>query len=400
DLSFIEKALGILQAKEYYEKKLDKSLSSRELSSELENDGYIISHVLITKMERCVLYLYPYIPDVLFLGLGKHQIDKLLSIRSNAEDVWANYQFDTEIKFDSLWSNSLIKFNDVTPFQVKEFQSELITAMVEALDNKVSFEALYLDIDLDEQKFKKIAAKQQEIEGLVEKTVEQINARQEQQTAKSEPVIKNENQAVATPTTKNIIDDAIDDNESDDEQNNAITDLSQLDSPLLDNQDNQTEDYLSQIAHNFGLTPGMSIQEQREQRAEANGLTFACEGRQPVEDIWLIHPARQYRSEAYSLALDIAESVGIEHLVEHVVKQPVDYTYTMKPANNELSPSALTLYSFLSMLQTLQTAEHKDENSCVLDSNFLFELDDITLVKLFRLIRVSRHIHQQGGKND
>ncbi|HGO5809436.1 chromosome partitioning protein ParB [Mannheimia haemolytica] len=397
DLSFIEKALGILQAKEYYEKKLDKSLSSRELSSELENDGYIISHVLITKMERCVLYLYPYIPDVLFLGLGKHQIDKLLSIRSNAEDVWANYQFDTEIKFDSLWSNSLIKFNDVTPFQVKEFQSELITAMVEALDNKVSFEALYLDIDLDEQKFKKIAAKQQEIEGLVEKTVEQINARQEQQTAKSEPVIKNENQAVATPTTKNIIDDVIDDNESDDEQNNAITDLSQLDSPLLDNQDNQTEDYLSQIAHNFGLTPGMSIQEQREQRAEANGLTFACEGRQPVEDIWLIHPARQYRSEAYSLALDIAESVGIEHLVEHVVKQPVDYTYTMKPANNELSPSALTLYSFLSMLQT---AEHKDENSCVLDSNFLFELDDITLVKLFRLIRVSRHIHQQGGKND
>lgn len=78
------------------------------------------------------------------------------------------------------------------------------------------------------------------------------------------------------------------------------------------------------------------------------------------------------------------------------MKQPVDYTYTMKPANNELSPSALTLYSFLSMLQT---AEHKDENSCVLDSNFLFELDDITLVKLFRLIR-SRHIHQQGGEND
>ncbi|GAB1670731.1 ParB family protein [Mannheimia haemolytica] len=397
DLSFIEKALGILQAKEYYEKKLDKSLSSRELSSELENDGYIISHVLITKMERCVLYLYPYIPDVLFLGLGKHQIDKLLSIRSNAEDVWANYQFDTEIKFDSLWSNSLIKFNDVTLFQVKEFQSELITAMVEALDNKVSFEALYLDIDLDEQKFKKIAAKQQEIEGLVEKTVEQINARQEQQTAKSEPVIKNENQAVATPTTKNIIDDAIDDNESDDEQNNAITDLSQLDSPLLDNQDTQTEDYLSQIAHNFGLTPGMSIQEQREQRAEANGLTFACEGRQPVEDIWLIHPARQYRSEAYSLALDIAECVGIEELVEHVVKQPVDYTYQMRTVNTALSPSAQIIYKLLAMLQT---AERNDELNCTLDSHFLYELDDITLVKLFRLIRVSRHIHQQGGEND
>ncbi|WP_289365388.1 ParB family protein [Mannheimia haemolytica] len=397
DLSFIEKALGILQAKEYYEKKLDKSLSARELSSELENDGYIISFSLITKMERCVLYLYPYIPDVLFKGLGHTQIDKLLAIRGNAEEVWANYQFETDIIFDSLWSDNLSKFNEATPFQTKEFQSELISGMVDALDGKISFEALYLDIDLDEQKFKKMAAKQQEIDSLVEKTVEQISARQEQQAAKSEPVIKNENKAVATPTAQHIIDEVIDDNESDDEQNNVITDLSQLGSPLLDNQDNQTEDYISQIAHNFGLTPGMSIQEQREQRAEANGLTFACEGRQPVEDIWLIHPARQYRSEAYSLALDIAENVGIDHLVEHIVKQPVDYTYAMKPADTELSPSALTLYSLLSMLQT---AEHKDENSCVLDSKFLFELDDITLVKIFRLIRVSRHIHQQGGEND
>ncbi|QQF85520.1 ParB N-terminal domain-containing protein [Histophilus somni] len=397
DLSFIEKALGILQAKEYYEKKLDKSLSARELSSELENDGYIISHALILKMERCVNYLYPHIPEVLFSGLGHTQIDKLLAIRNNAEEVWAAHQFDTDVTFESLWSENLSKFNEATPFQAKEFQSELITAMGEALEGKVSFETLYLDIDLDEQKFKKMAAKQQEIDSLVEKTVEQISARQEQQAAKSEPVIKNENKAVATPTAQHIIDEVIDDNESDDEQNNVITDLSQLGSPLLDNQDNQTEDYISQIAHNFGLTPGMSIQEQREQRAEANGLTFACEGRQPVEDIWLIHPARQYRSEAYSLALDIAESVGIIHLVEHIVKQPVDYTYAMKPANNELSPSALTLYSLLSMLQT---AEHKDENSCVLDSKFLFELDDLTLVKIFRLIRVSRYIHQQGEEND
>lgn len=309
DLSFIEKALGILQAKEYYEKKLGKSLSSRELSSELENDGYIISHALILKMERCVNYLYPHIPEVLFSGLGHTQIDKLLAIRNNAEEVWAAHQFDTDVTFESLWSENLSKFNEATPFQAKEFQSELITAMVEALEGKVSFETLYLDIDLDEQKFKKIAAKQQEIDNLVEKTVDQINTRQEQQTAKSEPLIKNENKAVTPQKAQHIIDEVIDDNESDDEQNNAITDLSQLGSSLLDNQDNQ-EDYLSQIAHNFGLTPGMSIQEQREQRAEANGLTFACEGRQPVEDIWLIHPARQYRSEAYSLALDIAESMG------------------------------------------------------------------------------------------
>lgn len=120
-------------------------------------------------MERCVLYLYPYIPDVLFKGLGHTQIDKLLAIRGNAEEVWANYQFETDIIFDSLWSDNLSKFNEATPFQTKEFQSELISGMVDALDGKISFEALYLDIDLDEQKFKKMAAKQQEIDSLVEK---------------------------------------------------------------------------------------------------------------------------------------------------------------------------------------------------------------------------------------
>lgn len=151
DLTFIEKALGIQQAKEYYEKKLGKNLSSRELSTELENDGYIISHALVTKMERCISYLYPFIPDVLFNGLGHSPIDKLLAIRNNAVAIWQNYQFETDITFDELWANSLSRCNDEEPFSVKIFQDELINEMVAVLDDKVSFEMLYLEIDLDEK---------------------------------------------------------------------------------------------------------------------------------------------------------------------------------------------------------------------------------------------------------
>ncbi|MDE4014947.1 chromosome partitioning protein ParB, partial [Glaesserella parasuis] len=115
DLSFIEKALGILQAKEYYEQKLNKALSARELATELEADGYIIHYTLANKMERCVQYLYPHIPEVLFKGLGHTKIDKLLAIRNNAEEVWATYQFDTDVTFESLWSDNLSKFNEATP---------------------------------------------------------------------------------------------------------------------------------------------------------------------------------------------------------------------------------------------------------------------------------------------
>ncbi len=154
---------------------------------------------------------------------------------------------------------------------------------------------------------------------------------------------------------------------------------------------------LTQLSQNFGFTPGMSIQEQREKRAMENGLSFACCGRQPVEDIWQIYPARNYRSEAYSLALDIAESANIEDLVEHVTKTPVDYSYRMKPNNGSLSSYASFIYRLLSMLQT---NDFSQSVSCSLDSQFLFNpqldsgIDDIALVKIFRLIRIVRHLRQ------
>lgn len=164
DLTFIEKALGIQQAKEYYEKKLESSLSARELSSELEKDGYIIHYTTVNKMERCVEYLYPYIPDVLFNGLGNSPIDKLLSIRNNALEVWQQYQFETDITFEAIWENSLSRCNEDNPFNVKTFQDALINEMTDALEGKVSYEMLYMEVDLDERKFQKLAKKQREID--------------------------------------------------------------------------------------------------------------------------------------------------------------------------------------------------------------------------------------------
>lgn len=180
DLSFIEKALGILQAKEYYEKKLEKSLSARELSTELEKDGYIIHQTLISKMERCVAYLYPHIPDVLFRGLGHTQIDKLLAIRNNADEVWHHYHLEVDTPFEDIWASSLASCNDDVPFQARDFQDKLIIQMADLLEGKTTYESLYLEIDLDERKFKKIAAKQHEIENHVEHSLEQIIQHQEE----------------------------------------------------------------------------------------------------------------------------------------------------------------------------------------------------------------------------
>lgn len=404
DLTFIEKALGIQQAKEYYEKKLGQSLSARELSSELEKDGYIIQFSMIAKMGRCIEYLYPYIPDVLFNGLGNAPIDKLLAIRNNALAIWQNYQFELDVSFDEIWGNSLSRCNDDQPFHIKTFQDHLIDEMSSMLGDRVSYEVLYLEIDLDEQKFKKMAQKQHEIQQSVQESIQDVqtfNTPQPQETVLdtlSQPSVVNtpkmtttEKKSIPAPGLKQVSVEVSPsfENESDDKTEDEEFNETNASSEGL------SFDFAKNLTQQFGITPGMSIQEQRQQRAEENGLSFACVGRQPVDDIWKIYPGRQHKVEAYSLALDIAESVGLTDYIEHVVKEPVDYTYRVKPLDKDVSGVAQMCYDFLNLLQT----DVHPQTSFTLLPEYLLntqEIDDTTLVKLFRLIRLVRYIRSEG----
>ena len=404
DLTFIEKALGIQQAKEYYEKKLGKSLSARELSSELENDGYIISKTLVHKMEQCITFLYPYIPDVLFNGLGHAPIDKLLAIRNNALTIWQNYQFELDVSFDEIWGNSLSRCNDDQPFHIKTFQDYLIDEMSSMLGDRVSYEVLYLEIDLDEQKFKKMAQKQHEIQQSVQESIQDVqafNTPQPQETALdtlSQPSVvttpkmtTTEKKSIPAPVLKQA---SVEISPSFEDEADNKTEDEEFDETNA-NSEGLSFDFAKNLTQQFGITPGMSIQEQRQQRAEENGLGFACVGRQPVDDIWKIYPGRQHKVEAYSLALDIAESVGLTDYIEHVVKEPVDYTYRVKPLDKDVSGVAQMCYDFLNLLQT----DVHPQTSFTLLPEYLLntqEIDDTTLVKLFRLIRLVRYIRSEG----
>lgn len=406
DLTFIEKALGIQQAKEYYEKKLGKSLSSRELSSELDKDGYIIHQTMVSKMGRCIEYLYPYIPDVLFNGLGNAPIDKLLAIRNNALAIWQNYQFELDVTFDEIWGHSLARCNDDQPFHIKVFQDHLIDEMSSMLGDRVSYEVLYLEIDLDEQRFKKIAQKQHEIEQNVQKSIqdvqtfklppessssvdEHVSPLKNTSTPKvAETKTQHSTSAPVSPSSLDTLSPTFDDVENNEQE---TQERSQEGATL----DGLSFDFAETLTKQFGINPGMTVQEQRQQRAEANGLTFACIGRQPVDDIWQVYPGRQHKVEAYSLALDIAESVGLTDYVEHVVKTPVDYSYRMKALDKDVSGAAQMCYDFLSLLQT----DAHPQTSFTLLPEYLLntqDIDDTTLVKLFRLIRLVRYIRSEG----
>lgn len=90
DFTFIEKSIGVAKSKKLYEEELKQTLSLRELSNRLNADGFPISHVLLSKMLNTIEYLYPYIPEILKSGLSRNNVEKILQLRTICEQRWNN----------------------------------------------------------------------------------------------------------------------------------------------------------------------------------------------------------------------------------------------------------------------------------------------------------------------
>lgn len=87
ELTFLEKAKGICVARSLYEETLGKKLSLRAFAQRMTADGLPVSISHISKMEDTVSVLLPYMPRLLEDGLGRHQIEALLSLRSTLKKI-------------------------------------------------------------------------------------------------------------------------------------------------------------------------------------------------------------------------------------------------------------------------------------------------------------------------
>ncbi|ELQ9310756.1 hypothetical protein R3D73_003746 [Serratia marcescens] len=158
DLSFIEKAIGIRQAREIYETQLGKSVTLRELSALLTEEGYPVHYSSISRMEDTVLYLYPYMPHLLESGLGRPQIQSLLALRTHAESTWQKHditQNSTET-FDSVFSAVCRHFDSPDAYSLEMFRDELIGALITALPHpSLNYDRWLLELDPKEQNRRK-----------------------------------------------------------------------------------------------------------------------------------------------------------------------------------------------------------------------------------------------------
>ncbi|WP_027599951.1 ParB family protein [Pseudomonas sp. MOIL14HWK12:I2] len=148
NLMFIERAVHLDAIKQRYLDESPESLSLREFSRKLKEDGYSISHSHLSKMQDAVRLLLPAIPSLLYSGLGKHQVEKLLTLRSCSLKAWVSFN-GQESDFELLYQDVLNGFDGSTDnFVFETIQDELIGQIRRALN--VSYEEVLKAI-LDHQ---------------------------------------------------------------------------------------------------------------------------------------------------------------------------------------------------------------------------------------------------------
>jgi len=152
-LTFIERALGVEKAREFYEQESGQPLSQSELVRRLSADGYPVPQSHISRMSDAVRYLLPAIPTVLYGGLGRHQVERLAVLRKACERTWERRALarDLSVDFTSLFQEVLSQF-DTQPdaFSSQRVQDELVGQMAELLD--VDYDTLSLEIDDSESR--------------------------------------------------------------------------------------------------------------------------------------------------------------------------------------------------------------------------------------------------------
>lgn len=140
-LTFIERALAVQQAQQLYEElepeELCQPMSQSELARRLKADGYPVTQPHISRMQEAVAYLLPVIPNTLFAGLGRPQIEKLSALRRVAHKVWMARHADQPHESDTfiaLFQEVLSKFDTgVAGFEVDRIRDELTGRMADAL---------------------------------------------------------------------------------------------------------------------------------------------------------------------------------------------------------------------------------------------------------------------------
>ncbi|MCD9008069.1 ParB family protein [Luteimonas sp. XNQY3] len=156
-LTFIERALGVEKARELYEQESGKPLSQSELARRLKADGYPVPQPHISRMQEAVQFLLPAIPNILYGGLGRHQIEQLTALRRAGARIWEARSQSHSVHGDlaSLFQDVLAGFDEIPgSFSVQRAQDELVGQMADLFG--VEYDTLAFDITDSEGRWEQL----------------------------------------------------------------------------------------------------------------------------------------------------------------------------------------------------------------------------------------------------
>ncbi|EBZ5774444.1 hypothetical protein FZU01_20705 [Salmonella enterica subsp. enterica] len=156
-LTFIERALGIQNSINIYQK-IKGDCSQKDLVLMLNMAGYSMSTTLLSIVYATIQLLLPHIPTLLYSGLSRSNIDRLLMLRSNAEKFWDKFCRELPAAaehqlplFDDIFALALSPFNEPTAgFPLEQIQDELTGLISQTLN--VDYNAVALVTDARAQK--------------------------------------------------------------------------------------------------------------------------------------------------------------------------------------------------------------------------------------------------------
>lgn len=425
DLSFIDKAFGIHNARIIQEEQLGRPVSLRELSELLNEEGYPVHASSISRMEDTLKYLHPHMPDLLERGLSRGQALPILNLRILAEKVWTKYDVsdDSTDEFERVFGEACKNFNDPDSFSFDHLRDELIGLLVKALPHpSLNYDRWLIELDPREQKRREqfgeppplpaMSPPQERAAGRGSPT--SIVTVLPPDTDSETPVTGLRSGTLITrgrpepapelPAGAELPVNALVTAGS--EPRREVQDDLFGGRPVITGETAGT-DSISLTDFSQGTLLSAIGEENDPLPASVSSVSFAATGLEPVSDIWHI-PALQDDIEhlqdmAYRLVFEIAEAMGCADNVRED-KHPQSSGFAVSEAGSE----------FVLFLAGLSgSLPNKQFNMFMFCLNFfgtqspadVAVFDDITVVKTMRLIRIIRRLRElqrlaaKGGEN-
>lgn len=371
-LTFIERALAVAKLKSMLEPD-GTLLSQRELARRLAAGGYPISQSHISRMLDTLEHLLPAIPQTLYAGLGKPQIERLIALRSQAERTWNRYP-TANFSFAEFWLGTLVNFDaDPESFDLEQIQDELIERMSGLLG----------------QSYRMLALELTDTQRIISTPVAAVTTLPENNVSPSVDAVEAGLLSVEarTRSTESLIEPGIEESPASQEMNIVSV-----------------------------VNPPSRVQQIREQidretSTDASSTVKTC----TIDDIWIIAPAldtpEQLRLAIAGLAREMAAYAGHP---ESIIDQKLGLGFALNIERLDLAaPRATGVHLLLLALLRAQDEVNWEDRQQLPSALFgqlllgiyqlpltdrpavdvgLERLPDSLLIKLFRLIRLARRL--------